>query len=247
MLKLIKYEAKATWKLVGTVLAIFVFMAASLRASVYAMPAMEGWKIFCGIILLLAFTVASVVLYGYFINRFRVTVFGKEGYITNTLPVYARQIIISKWLVAVFQSVIALGVMVLTLILFEYPIGNIIDGIFITETDTALSVIIAVIKMLTTTVSFYITVFAVMAVGHSFGSSKILISVGVYFAFKYVCDFAETLFIYLGVMTIFNMLQKGGSLSIPVMYTGYIIMDIICTAAAYFMAQYFIKNKLSLE
>ena len=68
--------------------------------------------VFATIIVWGAIYIATIVL---IVRRFAKTVFGREGYLTNTLPVSAHQLILSKLLVAFILDIISSLVILLSI------------------------------------------------------------------------------------------------------------------------------------
>lgn len=111
MLKLMKYEIKSTYKIFFTIIASFILLTVLLCMSMNNPNT----------ILIMAFSLACVVIGGstfcvYFVtlfNRYYKNLYGREGYLMLTLPVKGWELVCSKFVIAMFWSIvlgIAIGV-----------------------------------------------------------------------------------------------------------------------------------------
>lgn len=105
--KLMKYEWKATWKLLIP-LNLFIVVMSVLAYTTVQLEFFESNNdlvIMTGTLLLLAYVlsmfVISIVTVIYLIYRFYTSVYGDEGYLLHTLPVDKHHIIVSKAVVSV--------------------------------------------------------------------------------------------------------------------------------------------------
>ncbi len=108
--KLMKYEWKATWKLLLSANLLTVVMTVLARGMVYLMdktPYSSDFQMVDFMAIMVLFTyVASMfaVFVGtaiYLIHRFYTSTYGDQGYLLHTLPVDTHHIIIAKTLVSV--------------------------------------------------------------------------------------------------------------------------------------------------
>ena len=110
--KLMKYEWKATWKLLLTANLVTVVMAVLAWAleNVVKYPSefslvdfMQTIVLFTFFISVLAVSVGTVI---YLIHRFYTSTYGDQGYLLHTLPVDTHHIIIAKVLVSTIWMLI---------------------------------------------------------------------------------------------------------------------------------------------
>lgn len=119
MLKLMKYEIKSTYKIFFTIIASFVLLTVLLCMSMNNPNAlmMTILGLACFVIGGSTFCVYFVTLF----NRYYKNLYGREGYLMLTLPVKGWELVCSKFVIALFWSVvlgIAVGICFLGVSLF---------------------------------------------------------------------------------------------------------------------------------
>ena len=122
--KLMKYEWKATWKLLLPMNLLIVIMTflACITVQVDFFDSDNGMVVFSAVMILLTYMGSMfVVCIGtaiYLIYRFYTSTYGDQGYLLHTLPVDKHHIIISKVLVSaawIFISMILMFMSVMFL------------------------------------------------------------------------------------------------------------------------------------
>ena len=110
--KLFKYEWKFFWKIptaISIFLAILTVIGVISLASPFWSLDITGINIMLGLSLffyILAIAAGSIAVTVFIAIRYYKNVYTDEGYLTNTLPVTARQIVISKLSVGMIWSLI---------------------------------------------------------------------------------------------------------------------------------------------
>ena len=110
--KLFKYEWKAFWKVptaINVFLGIITFIGIISLASPFWELDMRGIEIMLGLAVffyILAIAAGSIGVVIAITARYYRNIYTDEGYLTNTLPVTARQIILSKLFTGVIWSLI---------------------------------------------------------------------------------------------------------------------------------------------
>lgn len=108
--KLMKYEWKATWKLLLSANLLTVVMTGLARWMVYLMdkaPYSSDFQMmdFVAVMVLFTYVASMFAVYVgtaiYLIHRFYTSTYGDQGYLLHTLPVDTHHIIIAKMLVSV--------------------------------------------------------------------------------------------------------------------------------------------------
>lgn len=108
--KLMKYEWKATWKLLLSANLLTVVMTGLARWMVYLMdeaPYSSDFQMvdFVAVMVLVTYVASMFAVYIgtviYLIHRFYTSTYGDQGYLLHTLPVDTHHIIIAKMLVSV--------------------------------------------------------------------------------------------------------------------------------------------------
>ena len=125
--KLVKYELQSVRKwylgIYGIAILLSIPLGLMLRKSIFVTEqshqepsllffAFFTLMVFATIIVWGTIYIATIVL---IVRRFAKTVFGREGYLTNTLPVSAHQLILSKLLVAFILDIISSLVILLSI------------------------------------------------------------------------------------------------------------------------------------
>lgn len=113
LLKLIKHEFIGTYKQSGGLIMAFLLLTLTLCGLNVIYDEVVEFQIFVGLLIVLFIIYIITVTFLFFtvfalnVKRFSKNIFSEEGYLTNTLPVSASQIIISKSLVAMVWSIAA--------------------------------------------------------------------------------------------------------------------------------------------
>jgi len=191
----------------------------------------------------------STVIYS--INRFKNTVLGPEGYLTHTLPVKTRDIIISKTInaiiwqtfsaIAVIISIFIIVVSFLALYGSALVFADIVafPSMELTEWIMVLEVLVL---LFLSSVSLYLQIFASMSVGFSSNRHRILKSVGIYILFSWVAMFINTILFSFDMEFVDD--TKGTTISLLFIY---ILLSALYCVAYYFITHHFLSKKLNLQ
>lgn len=202
--KLFKHDMKATGRYVGLIF-MATAIATALATVLWAINNIWDNPIYKGIstpfIILLWIMIGFIVFLGtsliiYF--RFYNTMVGEEGYLTHTLPVTIKQLLLSKLGTGVVYSIIKVVVLILLVILFvgitvltndqlsfndirtginnlfssvSSDIGSVQGGLILFEFG---------IMALVTTIQSILMAFLAIALGQTAKSHKVLASIGMY-------------------------------------------------------------------
>ena len=111
MLKLMKYEMKSTYKVFFTIMASFILLTILMCMSIKNPSA-----VMISILSIACFVIAGSTFCVYFVtlfNRYYKNLYGREGYLMFTLPVKGWELVCSKFVIAMFWSImlgIAIGI-----------------------------------------------------------------------------------------------------------------------------------------
>lgn len=111
ILKLMKYEIKSTYKVFFTIMASFVLLTILMCMSMKNPNA-----VMISILSIACFVIAGSTFCVYFVtlfNRYYKNLYGREGYLMFTLPVKGWELVCSKFVIAMFWSImlgIAIGI-----------------------------------------------------------------------------------------------------------------------------------------
>ena len=245
--KLIKYEWKATWKLLVpldlfiVVMAVFAYLTIKLHffETDSGLVFMSGSLILAGYgIGMLAVSVVTVV---YLIYRFYTSVYGDQGYLLHTLPVDKHQIIIAKVTVSTIWMLICtllIPISFISLFSTNTPfIQNVADGF------TAVMMVIALIFAIVASV---LKIAACLSLGQLSANHKLLVSFAFYFAIYMVQRIWDLIYSVLTADLVEQMIKEGGSLYGRTWETT-LIGDLVLSAIFYFITWYMMEKKLNLD
>ena len=92
--RLLKHHLKSTWKEFNIAFAIIIILGLFLALAIRSKN--EAFIIITGITFYASFIALSVLLINFHIKLFYSTTYGKQGYLTFTLPISTHALIISK-------------------------------------------------------------------------------------------------------------------------------------------------------
>lgn len=216
--KLLKYEFKATGRILlplyAVLLVMSVLMGEGVTGSLGKMPWGSWFGALHGLIMLLygcVFGAALVVTVLLLIQRFYKNLLRDEGYLMNTLPVAAWQNVAAKLICATIWSAVGIGVATLSVFLMGmdgldwrelfHDLGEVM-AIATAEhgVNVALLALEAVLAVLAALAKSIISVYLALAIGHMANRAKIMWSVVAYVGISVVE--------YIGVMVLMELESK---------------------------------------
>lgn len=277
--KLIKHEWKAVWKVPALLLGILMIIAA-VAGLTFVLPIWDSDWIglpMSGIMLIMMFYVAmigaSLGIVIYLAVRYFKNMFTDEGYLTHTLPVTSRQLLISKVIImsvwellssigVLFSLVVFGGVAVFSLASKEgdfallvieamKELGNLWDMPFFK--DFQIFGVITVFMALVSCFSEAMIIIASITMGQMIRKHRVLGSVGAYFAINAVIQgiFTVIMFPMMIKMTLDNAFLYRFETSPFSFYTiMFTIMSVVYLAVGvglYFLSEYLVHKRLELE
>ena len=176
--KLIKYEFKACAKyflpLYAALLAIFLINGFTITSG--------SQNIFTGIMITLLIAIIAIFIFVNLyvtIKRFSVSIFGDEGYLSNTLPVSPLTLMSSKAITMLLYTFISIIVFMIAVFLFAIPsaskinlldIKEVFSGLFIEANKLNISIPLllfeGIIAMIISTISSTLLLYLSVAVAH---------------------------------------------------------------------------------
>ncbi len=267
--KLIKYEFKATYRfMLLTYLLLFVsgvILALGIRLYDFFLQLEISEAVLSfGELIISVFGIAFIALFVmgtifvlsvmtfYSIKRFHDSLLGDGGYLMHTLPVKTRDNIWAKCITSVLWTVISTVAVIITLYvlaLISFSAETItatielfseIDWSFLLELENVILAIEIVLLAFFQLVNPYFLIYASMAIGYSFNTNRILISVLCYIGFYFVQSALSTA---ISVPFLF-----WDNTYLPVLnFTIRLILALVCFVAYYLITNYFMKNKLNLQ
>ena len=272
--KLFKYEWKYCWKVPATINLCLIIMTLVGIVSLIS----PFWTLDYAIIDVLMFTAislyylsiiaGSIAVSVYIAVRYYKNVYTDEGYLTNTLPVTPRQIILSKLFVSTIWSFITSIVITISVFLLihcaliSYENVNIFsemanvwsEFVILCEDELGLSLtsfLVAILLSLIISPIFSILMmYSSIALGQLFTKHKIAGAV-IWYIIQYMIIQTVTSLI-MNVPLFFGLMEADynniSPMSIinPIMY-GSILLTLAATVGLYFITEYMLKKKLNLD
>ncbi len=277
--KLMKHEWKAVWKVPTLLLGVLIIIAA-VAGLTFALPIWDSDWIglpMSGIMLFMLFYVAmigvSIGIVIYLAVRYYKNMFTDEGYLTHTLPVTSRQLLISKVItVSVWELLASIGIL-FSLMVFG---GVAVLSLASKEGDFALLLVEAMKELgnlwdmpffkgfqvfgvstvfmeLVSCFSGAMTIIASITMGQMIRKHRILGSVGAYFAISAVVQgiFMVIMFPLMLKMVMDNeflyRFEESPFSFYTIMFTIMSVVYLAVGVGLYFLSEYLIHRRLELE
>lgn len=263
--KLMKYEWKATWKLLVSANAltwlmtiIAWFMVKILDRTGYSdFEMMDFMAVMVLLTYVLSMFAVSVGTGIYLIYRFYTSTYGDQGYLLHTLPVDTHHIIIAKLLVSAAWELINIVSIYLSVIflfassseIFDYMMRGMKDAIKYmgAEKITAFTVIMTLVAFLFSVFAKLLKVGACISLGQLSSNHKLMLSFAWYIAIYVVEQIIQG--VYFAIQIAF---YKGLSYMDHVSYFDHqwetvLIGGIISCVVFYLLTWYVMSRKLNLD
>lgn len=277
--KLLKHEWKAVWKIPTLLIGVLMVIAVAAGLT-FALPIWDSDWIglpLSGILLILLFYVAmiavSIGISIYFAVRYYKNMFTDEGYLTHTLPVTARQLLVNKVITMSVWNLIAVIAVALSLLVFGGVTAVSLaakDGSFaldflewIEELKEIRNypffngfqsfVVSGIFMILVSAVSGTMMVIGSITLGQMVRKHRILGSIGAYFAINTVVQVISLVIIFpimIKMVTDEEFLSNFETSPFSFYTVTYTIMSVVFLAASvglYFLSEYLLRRKLELE
>ncbi|MBF0776790.1 hypothetical protein BVE84_04685 [Streptococcus azizii] len=263
--KLLKYEFKAVGKwylglyaaaislsvIIGFWLQDFTTRPASSLTGVTSASTVEG-VLLIAILSSFAIILVGLLLSTLFliVNRFRKNVYGRQGYLTMTLPVTNHQIILSKLTAGFIWSLLSsIATIICLLIIFSItiaPVMNEVTGEMLQEMSKAFQqlaetnlIFYYAVGLIADTVNSILLIYFAISLGQLFKDHRTLLAIVFYFAI----NFAQ------GIFSFIILLSMGGDAYTPLnTYSLFTIsLSILLSIGYYFGTYYIMSNRLNLQ
>lgn len=275
--KLIKYEWKAVWK-IPAVINIFLIVVALLGIIVLSSPVWElnsnqfpNIDFYHSIFLMfymLSMCIGSVAIYVFLATRFYQNMYCNEGYLTHTLPVTPRQLLLAKLFVGsvwVFINLIVVLASMFSLFVFDIKLyssntpflsdfqENLLTNFNIRfPTFCILMLLCAIIS----TINALLMIYSSISLGQLMTKHKLMGSFLFYFLEYSIIQIISligfsVLFFFLKPLLFntageFHPQMISFHLFTPLIY-GTLILTIVISFIQYIITEYMIKKKLNLD
>ena len=262
--KLMKYEWKATWKLLLPMNAFIVLMSILVFITVQMsfFDSDSDLVIMTGTVIILTYIfsmfVISIGTIIYLVYRFYTSVYGDEGYLLHTLPMDKHHIIIAKALTSAAWVIINSIVIVFSVLfifssvqtefmeLMEEAFDFYIEFLNDYDAITGFSIVMTLIASLFSVFARILKIFACASLGQLASNHKLLASFGFYYGIYVVQQMFEMIF-----LAILGLIYKAaGYNSASIFSTSWeitLISNLIYCALFYFLTWYMMDKKLNLD
>lgn len=270
--KLFKYEWKFFWKVPATInlaLAIITLLGVTFIIS----PLWELDSDFIDILMAtsmmfyyLSIFAGSIAVSVYIAIRFYRSSYTDEGYLTHTLPVTPRQIILSKLFVSVIWSfitggviVISVGVLIATFIFASsnlnifYEIGEVWEEFLSLFGELGFDFYFSafLVFLLSVAGSFFniLMLFSAISLGQMFSRHRIAGAVVWYIAEYTIVQFGSSILMSITTLSLFNSMDRFDSVSFVTtpLLCGSLVLTLAGSVVLYFITEYMMKKRLNLD
>ena len=263
--KLMKYELKATYKwylIISGVLAILAIFAGLLASSVITGAASytaDTTYTIVGIVVLVIFAgYIGLTLTNYIIiiRRFYNNIFGREGYLTWTLPTGSHTVLLVKVTSALIWSIFCFISLVLSLLIFLGVIGlaqqqNIFDllGPLFEHIGSSL-IWQSLLFQVLATISGILMLYCAISLGQLFINNRIVMAFVFGFILWVVLSIIGRLFPSISISELSRTATMSSDTLSDVLVVNFIpayIYEVVKIVAMYFTVHYVTKFKLNLQ
>lgn len=266
--KLMKYEWKATWKLLVPmnifIVAMSILAYATVQLSFFdsdnELVIITGGLIIITYILSMFVVMVGTVIY--LVYRFYTSVYGDEGYLLHTLPVDKHHIIISKSVVSVLWIIINIILIYLSIIfLFSTQkefMETLSDG-FEWYVDTinrysslkisGFSIVMTLIASFFAMIARVLKITACISLGQLSSNHKVLSAFGIYYGIYFVQNMFGTMY-YLILQLVRSTLYDDYFYSSAFFGRSWeftLISSLIYCVIFYFLTWHVMEKKLNLD
>ncbi|WP_424555682.1 ABC transporter (permease) [Streptococcus agalactiae] len=257
--KLLKYELKSVGKwyltLNAAVLLVSIILGLVLKAlggNFSTDTNSTSAQIFTIIlVLLLAMVISGSLLstLAIIIKRFYSNIFGRQGYLTLTLPVTTNQIICSKLLASLLWSIFNIFIVIIGIILVILPlvgIGRFVVAFpeiykIISSSNAPLFIAYFFLSYVAGTLLIYLSI----AVGQLFTNKRVLMGIVSYFVISLLITFLTLIIDSIFHIDLFNS-HANAAFSQPVLLYN-ILVSIVEITIFYMLTHSIIKYKLNIQ
>lgn len=263
--KLMKYELKATYKwslIISGVLAILSIFAGLLASSVItgASTFTENTALTIGSIVVLVIFAGYIGLtltnYIIIIRRFYNNIFGREGYLTWTLPTGSHTVLLVKVTSALIWSIFCFISLILSLLIFLGVIGlaqqqNIFDllGPLFEKIGSSL-IWQSLLFQVLATISGILMLYCAISLGQLFINSRIVMAFVFGFILWVVLSIIGRLFPSISISELSRTATMSSNTLSDILVVNFIpayIYEVVKIVAMYFTVHYVTKFKLNLQ
>lgn len=274
--KLLKHEWKAVWK-VPTLLLGILMLIGLIAGSTFSMPIWDSDWVglpMSGVMLIMMFFFAlsgvNIGITIYLGVRYYKSMFTDEGYLTHTLPVSARELLLNKVITMSAWNLITIAGVLVSLAIFggvAFLALKPLNSEFARDVIRALAELpelfndpslagfqgfcaSLLLMMLTSAFSGTMILIGAITLGQMVRKHRILGAIGAYFAINTVVQMVNTMVMMPITFGSMNNIRWDMDSPFPIFTGFYTVMSLVFVAVAvglYFLCEYLIKRQLELE
>lgn len=274
--KLLKHEWKAVWK-VPTLLLGILMLIGLIAGSTFSMPIWDSDWVglpMSGVMLIVMFFFAlsgvNIGITIYLGVRYYKSMFTDEGYLTHTLPVSARELLLNKVITMSAWNLITIAGVLVSLVIFggvAFLALKPLNSEFARDVIRALAELpelfndpslagfqgfcaSLLLMMLTSAFSGTMILIGAITLGQMVRKHRILGAIGAYFAINAVIQMVNTMVMMPITFGSMNNIRWDMDSPFPIFTGFYTIMSLVFVAVSvglYFLCEYLIKRQLELE
>ena len=236
---------------------VWAFENDSVSYSIVSVSSITAFVISIIVCLVYTFVVA--------ITRYYKNLFGREGYLSFTLPVTVGQHIISKLLIALLYCVISLVTVVVALMIAGAgaPTVEVFKAIFylaeryfeIFKTNGVFYILEVIIAVIAIFASEFLKYYACISIGQMAKKNRVLAAFGAYFGYYIICQVIETIFIIFMtsnfaltlIEAMMEFANKHPFATVHIVISGVAVLYALLSVVYYFVSYFIAKHKLNLE
>lgn len=272
--KLFKYDWKSFWKVPAAINAFLIIITIIGIISLVS----PVWKIeseFISVLLITAVTFYYIAIFAgsiavtvFIAIRYYKSIYSDEGYLTNTLPVTARQIILSKMFISIIWTFIT-GVIVMISVLSLVFVAGISYGDFNIFTEIAAAsnqisalllrelginmsflIVFCIIYMIINTFFSAVMIFSAIALGQMFTRHKVAGAVIWYIVEYIIVSTVSSLLVNVPIFMTMPPFATGNislAATVKTFMIGSLLISLVLCIILYFITEYMLSKKLNLE
>lgn len=282
--KVIKYEWKSTYKLCGLML-LAIAGVTLLGVLGFALPfklVMEDsgvakdsiWEPIWAMIMMMSMCTYIIMLIGvsygmqiYQGVHFYKTMYSDEGYLTQTLPVSARQLLVGKTLMAgIWYLLVGISVIISVIILIAAMMMSMLDGAEVWRElsevqrelrelypETGYQIVrvglSAILVILITPFSTMLVLFGSITIGQLSRKYKALMGILAYFGTMFVNMVISYIvqFVLSFKEILFHLGNSSSPSNMAANYDGTLVVSLIMGVSMYFISHYILTKKLNMD
>ncbi|MBJ8325614.1 ABC transporter permease [Streptococcus pacificus] len=267
--KLLKYEIKSVGKWYFALYGAILFCATILGLYISRFnndsringefflegrePSTSEAIIMLAIILIFVSLIIGIGISTFFIivNRFNKNIFGREGYLTLTLPVSTHQIILSKLFASLMWSLLSSIVLLLSIFLLILP-SIPLDELFLYLPSITANIhvdifLIVLSYIIVSSITSILMLYLAISIGQLFQDKRALMGFVAFFAIGILIAIIKQLIFGDTNLSDDSYYIDSNFLSIKLFFIREIFINLFISAVYYFGTHYIIKNKLNIQ